>query len=72
LPALLEPISDGATLFVNDHAWDAFPTLDGGYVMLPGSSYFDDAPEMNPCWAEYRCAEGGRDFENQLINYAIR
>lgn len=70
LPALLEPISDGATLFVNDKEWDAFPAVDGGYVMLPGSSHFDDAPEMNPCWAEYRCAEGGRSFENQLVGFS--
>ncbi len=70
LPALLEPISDGASLFVNDKAWDSFPTLDGGDVMLPGESYLDAAPEMNSCWAKYRCAEGGRNFEEQLIGFS--
>ena len=70
LPALLEPISDGASLFVNGKAWDAFPTLDSGDVMLPGENYLDSAPEMNPCWAEYRCAEGGRNFEEQLVGFS--
>lgn len=70
LPALLEPIPDGASLFVNGKAWDAFPTVHGNYVMLPGRCDFDYLPEMNPCWAEYRCAEGGRSFENQLVGYS--
>lgn len=70
LPELLEPISDGASLFVNDKAWDAFPTLDSGDVMLPGENWLDAAPEMNPCWAEYRCAEGGRNFEEQLVGFS--
>ena len=61
LPVLLEPIPDGASLFVNDEAWDAFPTVDGNEVMLPGQSYLDDAPEMKPCWAEYSCVEGDRE-----------
>jgi hypothetical protein len=66
LPELLEPIPDGASLVVNGKAWDAFPTVDGDDVMLPGHCDYRP-PEMNPCWAEYRCAEGGRDFENQLV-----
>ena len=70
LPTLLEPIPDGASLFVNGKGWDSFPTVDGDQVMLPGSSHLDDAPEMNPCWADYRCAEGGRDFENQLVGFS--
>ncbi|MFM8857688.1 MAG: hypothetical protein ACKOI2_10910, partial [Actinomycetota bacterium] len=30
----------------------------------------DAPPEMSPCWAEYRCAVGGRDFENQLVGFS--
>jgi hypothetical protein len=70
LPALLEPIPDGASLSVNDEAWDVFPTVDGDDVMLPGHCDYDSAPKMNPCWAEYRCAEGGRDFEDQLVGFS--
>ena len=70
LPVLLEPIPDGASLFVNDEAWDAFPTVDGDDIMLPGQYDYDCAPEMNPCWAEYRCAEGGRNFEEQLVGFS--
>jgi hypothetical protein len=69
LPVLLEPIPAGAGLFVNGKAWDAFPTVDGDDVMLPGKCDWR-APEMNPCWAEYRCAEGGRNFENQLVGFS--
>ena len=70
LPVLLEPIPDCASLFVNDEAWDAFPTVDGDDIMLPGQYDYDCAPEMNPCWAEYRCAEGGRNFEEQLVGFS--
>lgn len=69
LPLLLEPIPAGAGLFVNGKAWDAFPTVDSDDVMLPGKCDWR-APEMNPCWAEYRCAEGGRNFENQLVGFS--
>jgi hypothetical protein len=69
LPMLLDPIPDGASLFVNGEAWDAFPTVDGDDVMLPGKCDWR-APEMNPCWAEYRCSEGGHDFENQLVGFS--
>ncbi len=70
LPLLLEPVPDGATLLVNDEMWDAFPTVEGGHVMLPGQYDYDCAPNMKPCWAEFSCAEGGRDFENQLTGYS--
>ena len=70
LPALLELIPDDASLFVNDKAWDAFPTVDSEHVMLPGKCDWECAPEMNPCWAEYRCAEGGREFESQLVGFS--
>ena len=70
LPALLEPIPDGASLLVNGQAWDAFPTFDGDDVMLPGFCGDECAPEMNPCWAEYSCAEGGRSTENQLVGFS--
>lgn len=70
LPVLLEPIPDDARLLVNGEAWDAFPTVDGGDVMLPGHRGYDCLPEMNPCWAEYQCAEGGRSFEDQLVGFS--
>ncbi|UHJ57100.1 hypothetical protein LT337_09880 [Mycolicibacterium fortuitum] len=70
LPVLLEPIPDGASLLVNGETWDAFPTVDRDAVMLPGHCDYDCAPEMNPCWAEYRCAEGGRSFEAQLVGFS--
>lgn len=68
LPFLLEPIPDGASLFVNDEAWDAFPTVEGNKIMLPGYCHSDSAPDMNPCWAEYSCAEGDR--EDPLVGYS--
>lgn len=89
LPALLEPIPDGTSLFVNGKAWDAFPTLEldergllpgviDGFrpprrptdMMLPGHCDYTCKPEMNPCWAEYRCAEGGHNFEDQLVGHS--
>ncbi|QRY53804.1 hypothetical protein [Mycolicibacterium septicum] len=70
LPVLLEPIPDGAGLLVNGKTWEAFPTVDRDAVMLPGHCDFECAPEMNPCWAEYCCAEGGRSFEAQLVGFS--
>ena len=70
LPVLLEPIPDGASLLVNGKDWDAFPTFDGDDVMLPGDCCDDCAPEMNPCWAEYCCAEGDGGYEEQLVGYS--
>lgn len=70
LPMLLERIPDSASLFVNGKGWDAFPTLDGEYVMLPGNCGYDFKPEMNPCWAEYSCSQGGRHYESQLNGYS--
>lgn len=68
LPELLEPVADGASLFVNDEAWDAFPTVEGKKVMLPGYCHLDCAPDMNPRWAEYSCAEGHR--EEPVVGYS--
>lgn len=70
LPLLLEPVPDDATLLVNDELWDSFPTIEGSHIMLPGHCDSDCAPDLETYWAEYRCAEGGRDFHSQLTGFA--
>lgn len=71
LPLLLKPVEGGAVTVINGDDWDAFPTI-RGHAMLPGRcDYGADDPETSPCWAEYRCAEGGRDFHDQLVGHSI-
>ena len=70
LPLLLRPVPKDAYLLVNDEWWDAFPYADRDHVMLPGECDYDCSPELSTWWAEYRCAEGGADFDSQVM--AIR
>lgn len=67
LPLLLEPVPSDSTLLVNGEEWAAFPTVEGNYVMLPGECDDDCTPTLPLWWAEYRCVEGGADFESQLV-----
>lgn len=62
LPLVLEPVTDGDDLEslsaeVNGAPWCAFRTADEDCAMLPGWSS-DDAPDMDPCWAEFQVGEG--------------
>lgn len=71
LPLLLNPVKGGAVTVINGDVWDAFPTIRGD-AMLPGRcGYGADDPQISTCWAEYRCAEGSRDFHDQLVGHSI-
>ncbi|MEX7473169.1 hypothetical protein AB4Z39_26070 [Mycobacterium adipatum] len=70
LPLLLGPVPKDAYLLVNDEGWEAFPDAEGDHVMLPGECDYDCSPELSTWWAEYRCAEGGADFDSQVMGHS--